>query len=70
MGVSRIDLGGTVQIDLTGDTVDAASLLAGRTAHGADGEAVTGALTVQSFSVSGTTLVLQSASVSGTTLAL
>ena len=70
MGVSKINFGGTVQIDLTADTVDAASLLEGRTAHGADGEVVTGALTVQTYSVSGTTLVLRSAAVSGTALAL
>lgn len=33
---------GTVLIDLTADTVDASHLLSGYTAHGADGEAVTG----------------------------
>lgn len=33
---------GTVLIDLTSDTVDASHLLSGYTAHGADGEAVTG----------------------------
>ena len=33
---------GTVLIDLTSDTVDAPHLLSGYTAHGADGEAVTG----------------------------
>lgn len=33
---------GEVLIDLTGDTVEAAKLLAGFTAHGADGEPVTG----------------------------
>lgn len=33
---------GTVLIDLTSDTVDASHLLSGYTAHGADGEAITG----------------------------
>ena len=33
---------GTVLMDLTSDTVDAAHLLSGYTAHGADGEAITG----------------------------
>lgn len=33
---------GTVLIDLTGDTVDAASLLLGKIAHGSDGELITG----------------------------
>ena len=39
---------GTVLIDLTADTVDAAHLLSGYTAHGADGEAVTGTCTFDS----------------------
>lgn len=39
---------GTVLIDLTADTVDASHLLSGYTAHGADGEAVTGACTFDS----------------------
>lgn len=39
---------GTVLIDLTSDTVDASHLLSGYTAHGADGEAVTGACTFDS----------------------
>jgi len=41
---SKVVLGtGEVLIDLTGDTVDAAHLLAGYTAHGADGAPITGA---------------------------
>lgn len=43
MAVSRVDFEGRTLIDLTGDTVDAASLLEGRTAHGANGEAIAGA---------------------------
>lgn len=39
---------GTVLIDLTADTVDASHLLSGYTAHGADGEAVTGSCTYDS----------------------
>ena len=40
---SKVVLGtGEVLIDLTGDTVDAAHLLAGYTAHGADGAPITG----------------------------
>lgn len=44
MAYNKIDFFGNVLIDLTGDTVDAASLLSGKTAHGADGEIVTGAM--------------------------
>ena len=39
---------GTVLMDLTADTVDASHLLSGYTAHGADGEAVTGSCTFDS----------------------
>ena len=39
---------GTVLIDLTADTVDAAHLLAGYTAHGANGAPITGANTFDS----------------------
>ena len=42
MGVNRVDFGNDTLIDLSGDTVTAASLLSGYTAHGADGELVTG----------------------------
>ena len=43
MANSKIQLSdGTTLIDLTGDTVTAAALLSGVTAHGADGNAVTG----------------------------
>lgn len=40
--VNKVVYGGTTLIDLTSDTVDAASLFAGVTAHGADGAVVTG----------------------------
>lgn len=46
MGVSKVDAaGGHVYIDLTSDTVTAATLGAGITAHGADGEPITGTAT-------------------------
>lgn len=45
MANSKVVLGSEVLIDLTNDTVDASHLLDGYTAHGADGEAVTGTCT-------------------------
>ena len=42
MAISKVIYGGNTLIDLTGDTVTADKLLKGITAHGADGEAVTG----------------------------
>lgn len=45
MGKSKIIFGNEVLIDLTNDTVEADKLLSGYTAHGADGEAVTGTCT-------------------------
>lgn len=42
MGKSKVIYAGQVLIDLTGDTVIADKLLTGYTAHGADGEKVTG----------------------------
>ena len=45
MANSKVVLGSEVLIDLTQDTVDASHLLDGYTAHGADGEAVTGTCT-------------------------
>lgn len=41
-GISKVVFGGEVKLDLTQDTVDAAHLLKGYTAHGANGDAVTG----------------------------
>lgn len=40
--ISKVIYGGTTLIDLTSDTVVAGKLLSGYTAHGADGEAITG----------------------------
>lgn len=45
MGKSKIIYNGQVLIDLTQDTIKADKLLKGYTAHGADGEVVTGACT-------------------------
>ena len=41
--ISKVIYGGEVLIDLTGDSVSADKLLKGTTAHGADGEPITGA---------------------------
>ena len=43
MAISKVDFGGRTLIDLTNDSVTSASLLAGFTAHGADGELIRGA---------------------------
>lgn len=43
MAISKIIYGGDVLLDLTADTVTAEHLIKGYTAHGADGEAITGA---------------------------
>ena len=45
MAVSKVVYGTTTIIDLTADTVEASKLLSGYTAHGRDGEAVTGSCT-------------------------
>lgn len=45
MAISKVVYGGRALIDLTADTVKEENLLAGQTAHGANGEIVTGACT-------------------------
>lgn len=45
MAVNKVVYGGKTLIDLTGDTVTTDKLLKGITAHGKDGEVVTGACT-------------------------
>lgn len=60
MGVNRVDYGGDTLIDLTRDTVTAASLLAGFTAHGADGEAITGTASGSGAQIAETTKSLSS----------
>lgn len=42
MAISKIIYAGRTLIDLTGDTVDESKLMKGITAHGADGEQITG----------------------------
>lgn len=42
MAISKVVYGGNTLIDLTADTVKAEHLIAGYTAHGADGEKITG----------------------------
>ena len=42
MGVSKVVYGNTTVIDLTSDTVEEQYLISGKTAHGADGELITG----------------------------
>lgn len=46
MGVSKVVLGDETLIDLTGDSVSSENLLQGETAHGADGEEITGGVIV------------------------
>lgn len=45
MGISKVIYGGDVLIDLTADTVESSKLLTGVTAHGKDGEPITGSCT-------------------------
>ena len=45
MAISKIILNGVTQMDLTADTVAANNLIAPNTAHGADGQAITGIAT-------------------------
>lgn len=47
MGLSKVNFGEDTLIDLTNDSVDAASLLKGKTAHNAAGEQVVGTLDVK-----------------------
>ena len=48
MAVSKVVFGNTTIIDLTSDSVTAADLAYGKTAHGADGELITGTSTKDS----------------------
>ena len=59
MGVSKVIINGVTKIDITGDTVAANKLLTGYTAHGADGESVSGSIASKSstdLTVSGDTV--------------
>lgn len=44
MGYSKLVYAGKTMMDLTGDTVTSDKLLEGCTAHGADGEKITGTM--------------------------
>lgn len=48
MAVSKVVFGNTVVMDLTSDTITAADLAYGKTAHGADGSLITGTSTKDS----------------------
>lgn len=54
MAVSKVIYGGETLIDLTGDTVTADKILASYTAHGANGEAITGTCTFDSDTMDAT----------------
>lgn len=54
MGVSKVVYGNRSLIDLTADTVSAEDLASGVTAHGADGELITGTNTNDSDTTDGT----------------
>jgi len=64
MAISKLILNGVTQMDLTQDTVNAASSLSGVTGHGADGESFTGsyvtptARTASDVTVSGATVTI------------
>ena len=51
MAISKIILNGVTQMDLTQDTVTAATLMSPQTAHGADGQAVSGTATLTTKSI-------------------
>ena len=44
MGVSKLIINGTTRFDITSDTVASSNLLSGYTAHGADGNEITGVM--------------------------
>lgn len=59
MGKNKIIYGGSVLIDLTGDTVSTSNVLSGFTFHGADGETYTGACDYDSDTSNDTALVAE-----------
>lgn len=61
MAISKIILNGVTQIDLTQDTVTANNLIAPNTAHGANGEVITGTATS-----GGSTLTTKTITLNGT----
>lgn len=49
MAVNKVVYGTTVLVDLTSDTVTPDTLVKGVTAHGADGEPITGSMNVSTI---------------------
>lgn len=49
MAINKVIYGNQTLLDLTGDTVTAATMVSGTTAHGADGENITGTLVIQHY---------------------
>ena len=49
MAYNKVVYDGNALIDLTSDTVTAATLVSGKTAHKADGTSVTGTLVIQHY---------------------
>lgn len=47
MAINKVVMGNRTLIDVTGDTVTAATLIAGKTAHAADGTTITGTLDLE-----------------------
>lgn len=59
MGINKVVYGGKTLIDLTADTVTADKVLSGVTAHGKDGEAITGTCTFDVDSTDATAAVAE-----------
>ena len=59
MGVSKVVYGGNILLDLTGDTVTADKMLSGYTAHGKDGEVLTGTCPYDSDTTDATAAVAE-----------
>lgn len=51
MAVNKVEINGVVKLDLTADTVTAAKLAQGETAHDASGELITGTMTVPQLQI-------------------
>ena len=55
MAVNKVEINGEVKLDLTADTVTAAKLAQGETAHDASGELITGTMTAPQLQIVVTT---------------
>lgn len=49
MAVNKVDINGSTVLDLTADTVTAANLVSGYTAHDKSGASITGTMSVQNY---------------------